>query len=92
MWFRAFKKSKPDCFAPQALIGPAFSFRAAASVTREAEGGCRTSFAMFSGGGPISGAGLLSPALASFATKTHEGKNRGIGDQKRQRRRQSKPM
>jgi len=39
MWFRAFKKSKPDCFAPEALIGPAFSFRAAASVMREAEVG-----------------------------------------------------
>jgi hypothetical protein len=24
MWFRAFKKCKPGCFAPQAPIGPAF--------------------------------------------------------------------
>jgi hypothetical protein len=39
MWFRVFKKSKPDCFAPEALIGPAFSFRASANVTREAEVG-----------------------------------------------------
>src|SRR5690349_3897072 len=58
MWFRAFKKSKPDCFAPQALIGPAFSFRAAASVTREAEGGYRT--ATFSRMAPSARLGFLA--------------------------------
>jgi hypothetical protein len=35
-------KSKPNCFAPQALIGSAFSFRATASVPREAEVGYGT--------------------------------------------------
>ena len=38
MWFRDFKKNKPDCFALRALIGPAFSFstakRAASSTSR----------------------------------------------------------
>jgi hypothetical protein len=35
MWFMDFKKTKPDCFALRALIGPAFSF-STASVPREA--------------------------------------------------------